>query len=108
MIVKNIGSVKRSCDILSCELRVTCAHPLSRVRRDLSPSPIEQVTHKEPEEAVDHVAYRGVRMLRYSFDLLAGFKVGVVDEHKCEQVMGIAVPPVVRADQRSSSHNHFP
>eukprot|EP00904_Undaria_pinnatifida_P007664 jgi/Undpi1/4027/HiC_scaffold_16.g07394.m1 len=41
-----------------------------------------QVTHKEPEEAVDHFAYRGVRFLRWSFDVLAGFKTGVVDEHK--------------------------
>lgn len=43
-----------------------------------------QVTHKEPEEAVDHLAFRGVRALRWTFDVLAGFKTGVVDEHKCE------------------------
>eukprot|EP00752_Nemacystus_decipiens_P014348 g12765.t1 len=41
-----------------------------------------QVTHKEPEEAVDHIAFRGVRALRWTFDVLAGFKTGVVDEHK--------------------------
>ncbi|CAM9728978.1 unnamed protein product [Ectocarpus sp. 12 AP-2014] len=39
-------------------------------------------THKEPEEAVDHVAFRGVRALRWTFDVLAGFKTGVIDEHK--------------------------
>lgn len=43
-----------------------------------------QATHKEPEEAVDHVALNGVRVLRWSFDVLAGFKTGVIDEHKCE------------------------
>ena len=43
-----------------------------------------QATHKEPEEAVDHIALRGVRVLRWSFDVLAGFKTGVIDEHKCE------------------------
>ncbi|CAM9340053.1 unnamed protein product [Sphacelaria rigidula] len=41
-----------------------------------------KVTHKEPEEVVDHVALRGVQTLRFAFDLLAGFKTGVVDEHK--------------------------
>ncbi|CAM9494778.1 unnamed protein product [Ectocarpus fasciculatus] len=39
-------------------------------------------THKEPEEAVDHIALRGVRTLRWTFDVLAGFKTGVIDEHK--------------------------
>ncbi|CAN0137591.1 unnamed protein product [Ectocarpus sp. 4 AP-2014] len=39
-------------------------------------------THKEPEEVVDHIAFRGVRALRWSFDVLAGFKTGVIDEHK--------------------------
>ncbi|CAM9522362.1 unnamed protein product [Ectocarpus sp. 8 AP-2014] len=39
-------------------------------------------THKDPEEAVDHIALRGVRALRWSFDVLAGFKTGVIDEHK--------------------------
>ena len=47
----------------------------------------QQVTHKEPEEAVDHIALRGVRALRWSFDVLAGFKTGVVDEHKCEKIL---------------------
>eukprot|EP00903_Cladosiphon_okamuranus_P006436 g6297.t1 len=41
-----------------------------------------KATHKEPEEAVDHIALRGVRALRWSFDVLAGFKTGVIDEHK--------------------------
>lgn len=45
------------------------------------------MTHKEPEEAVDHLALRGVRFLRLSFDVLAGFKTGVVDEHKCERLL---------------------
>ncbi|CAB1117426.1 unnamed protein product [Ectocarpus sp. CCAP 1310/34] len=40
-------------------------------------------THKDPEEAVDHIALRGVRALRWCFDVLAGFKTGVIDEHKC-------------------------
>lgn len=43
-----------------------------------------QVTHKEPEAAVDHIALRGVKTLRWTFDVLAGFKTGVIDEHKCE------------------------
>lgn len=33
---------------------------------------------------MDHIALRGVRVLRWSFDVLAGFKTGVIDEHKCE------------------------
>ena len=48
-----------------------------------------QVTHKEPEEAVDHLAFRGVRALRWTFDVLAGFKTGVIDEHKCEGDTGL-------------------
>ncbi|CAM9371826.1 unnamed protein product [Pylaiella littoralis] len=41
-----------------------------------------KVSHKKPEVAVDHIALRGVRTLRWTFDVLAGFKTGVVDEHK--------------------------
>lgn len=41
---------------------------------------------------MDHIALRGVRVLRWSFDVLAGFKTGVVDEHKCESdVLGSVV-----------------
>jgi len=35
---------------------------------------------------VDHIALGGVKALRWSFDVLAGFKTGVVDEHKCEKI----------------------
>ncbi|CAM9546705.1 unnamed protein product [Ascophyllum nodosum] len=41
-----------------------------------------KVTHKEPEQTVDYVALGAVRFLRQSFDVLAGFKTGPVDEHK--------------------------
>ena len=59
-----------------------------------------QVTHKEPEGAVDHVAFRGVQALRFTFDLLAGFKTGVIDEAKCEQ--GNWVRCFVRAPARGA------
>jgi len=45
---------------------------------------LAQVSHKQPQQTVDHIALRGVRALRWSFDVLAGFKTGVIDEHKCE------------------------
>ncbi|CAM9114341.1 unnamed protein product [Discosporangium mesarthrocarpum] len=41
-----------------------------------------QVTHKEPEEVIDYAALGTVRFLRTSFDVLAGFKTGPVNEHK--------------------------
>lgn len=53
-----------------------------------------QVTHREPEELTDHVTLQGVRTLRWTFDWLAGFKTGVIDENKCESQ---ATTPLVSA-----------
>lgn len=63
-----------------------------------------QATHKEPEEAVDHIALRGVRVLRWSFDVLAGFKTGVVDEHKCERER-VTFGPVEFVGQSEAAQN---
>ena len=45
------------------------------------------MTHKEPDQVADYVALGAVRFLRFSFDILAGFKTGPIDEHKCERFL---------------------
>lgn len=52
------------------------------------------MSHKQPEQAVDHIAFRGVKALRWTFDVLAGFKTGVIDEHKCEETIFRLVPVI--------------
>lgn len=54
---------------------------------------VPQVTHKPPEEVTDRVALGGVKALRWSFDWLAGFKTGTIDENKCEFRLWIGYLP---------------
>ncbi|CAM9958981.1 unnamed protein product [Phaeothamnion confervicola] len=74
-------------------------HPLGIEKRDIQKEKREQewvvdsvwtqdevesirVTHKPPTDLADKVAYYSARGAKFLFDCVAGFKTGVIDEHK--------------------------
>lgn len=60
----------------------TWSNPVGHTEWDLSEAAKVEVNHKDPEDNVDKIAYATVQAMRFTFDLLAGFKFGRITEYK--------------------------